>query len=126
MESPEAAEMLERFARDFGADPAAAQSRVAGMMRDPRMRAWLGLMNQRLGQQLQQQPNAASSGGIGGPAGAPNLPLWGAGIPPPPGSSSTGGPAARASQQSPGRSDEEMTEEEMIAEAIRRSLQDGS
>jgi hypothetical protein len=109
---PAAAEFVSSIARrdynDFRDNP------TRWALRNPNLA--LDFLNTRM-----QQPNAASAGG-----GMP--PLRGAGFFPP--AEGDGAPPPRAWQQqqqgSTGRSAEEMTEEEMIDEAIRRSLRDES
>jgi hypothetical protein len=107
--------MLRQVMDELTSNPLAAQQ-VASMMSDPTMRT---MMDQAMRQ---------GASGSGGGAGLGGLP-WGAGIGGVPPSRPAGGAPAQPrqpQQQQGGASDEDLTEEEMIAEAIRRSLQDGA
>lgn len=116
--------MLQQVMDELTNNPLAAQQ-VASMMSDPAMRS---MMDQAMRQAggggaglggLPPWGSGGVGGGIGGVGGAGPA----AGFPP---SRPAGGAPSQQRQQQPGgASDEDLTEEEMIAEAIRRSLQDG-
>lgn len=128
--------MLRQVMDELANNPQAAQQ-VASMMSDPAMRTMMD--------QAMRQAAAGGGGGDGGAgAGLGGLP-WGGGggagaglggLPwggggaglggVPPSRPAGGAPSQPPQQQQGGASDEDLTEEEMIAEAIRRSLQDGA
>lgn len=115
--------MLRQVMDEITNNPMAAQQ-LASMMSDPTMRSMMD-------QAMRQGGAAAAAGaGGGGAVGLGGLPWGGAGaglggLPP---SRSPGGgvPSQQQQRQRGAASDEDLTEEEMIAEAIRRSLQDGA
>jgi hypothetical protein len=99
--------MTEQMLQEMTNNPAML-AQLSQMMQDPAMRSRMQSMTQ----------NGGGFGGSGfGNTGAPSQ------LPQPPiGNTSSN---TQGQQSAPGASDEQTTEEEMIAEAIRRSLQEG-
>jgi hypothetical protein len=97
--------MLQQSMQQLANNPAMAQQ-LAQAMRDPAMLRQM--------QQMQSMMGGNNMGGFGG------------GVPPFPGASMAGVNAAGGAQQAnDDMNDEQLTEEEMLAEAIRRSLEEG-
>ncbi|CAB9509656.1 PUB domain [Seminavis robusta] len=98
--------MMRQSMETLANNPAMVQQ-IATMMRDPQMQ-----------QRMQQMAAAGGMGGFGG-----------AGMPPfgavPNNNASPGTNNNQQQQNAPGANDQDQTEEEMIAEAIRRSLEEG-
>jgi hypothetical protein len=106
---------MQQAMEGLATNPAMA-SQMSRMMQDPAMMQQMQAMMQQNGGQL-PMPGGMGGGGMpGGGFGAP-----GGNAPAQPGAG-----ANRGQQPPSGANDEATTEEEMIAEAIRRSLQDGN
>lgn len=103
----------------FANDPAMLQG-LESLASNPAMMNQLSQMMQNPAMQRQLQSMMSATGANANPGGGWNSQAF-------PGAGTANGATDNNGQVgAPAVSDEEMTEEEMIAEAIRRSLQDGS
>ena len=102
-------------------------AQLSQLMQDPQMMQQLETMmqNPQMMQQMEQQMQAMGLPPLGG-ADVPNflVPPAGMGANAGTGIAGMGANARNAGRQQQSASDEDLTEDEMIAEAIRRSLQD--